>query len=115
MKIKLRTRLGQNPAGAVIDTSDSEAQWLVVHGKALWMPVQDAETADAETADAEPYSEDEPQPAASEVTNDADEPERVVTLAELKTRAQELGVATYGTKAQIMERIDEAERGDTDG
>ena len=31
------------------------------------------------------------------------------TLAELKARAEEAGVASYGTKAQIRERIEEAQ------
>lgn len=85
MKVKLLRRLGQNKAGAVVEYTDGEAEWLI-----------DREL--AEEAKGSAKSSEEPKTPESD-------PDKEPTLAELKEQAEKLGLATYGSKAQIQERI----------
>jgi hypothetical protein len=88
VKVKINRRLGQNKSGTVLDLSTDEAQWLV--GRRLATHVPDPVGA----------------PVPDETDDEADsDPLPNATLAELKAKADELGVASYGSKAHIMERI----------
>jgi hypothetical protein len=102
VRVRLLHPLGQHHVGALVDYRPSEAGYLVRSGNAEYAdesaqeagsePASDAmETVGTSTADDGPSQSDGP------------------SGAELKTRATELGVATYGTKAQLAERIAEAE------
>lgn len=98
MRIKLTSRLGQNQPGSIIDVTKTEADWLFLNGHAR----------PADEHQAEP--QDEP---AEDDTADSDSDDLTgLTLAELKTKAEELGLPTYGNKAQLAGRIAEAQEND---
>lgn len=84
MKVKLNRRLGQNKAGTVLDLTQQEAEWLVTqrHGELVDDSKQDS-------------------PEEDDLSS--------VKLADLKAKAESMGVASYGTKREIAERIAAAE------
>lgn len=91
VQVRLRNRLGNTPAHAVIDVSATQADWLAKHGHA------------EKTASQPP----EPAPAQEPV-----EDERVpgeLTVAELRERAADLGLSQRGSKAELIERISDVE------
>ncbi|MBB1153499.1 SAP domain-containing protein [Amycolatopsis dendrobii] len=88
MRVTYTHRLGQNSKGTTRELTDTEAAWLIERGHA-----RPADTAtDTPAADTAP--DDTPAPDAA-------------TLAELKARAEACGLPTYGTKAQLADRIAE--------
>lgn len=92
MKVKLTRRLGQNKPGTVLDLTTPEAEFLVYRGHAE--PVEEHGKTSGTRATTTAQSDDEQD-------DDLDS----LTLSELKDRATEAGVATYGTKAEIADRI----------
>jgi hypothetical protein len=95
VRVKINRRLGQNKSGTVLDLSTDEAEWLIRRklGEHVPDPVRAAVV--DETDDDE--ADDDPLPSA--------------THAELKAKAEQLGIPSYGTKAQIQERITKHENG----
>lgn len=78
----------------------------------------DTASEEAAVPGAAPEAEAEAEPQVEVEVEVEAEPEAVaapdydaMTLAELKAAAEERGVATYGTKAQIAERLREADQG----
>jgi hypothetical protein len=61
---------------------------------------------ESESEPEEEEPEEEPEPAQEPEPEDEDLEGK--TLVELREEAESLGVASYGTKAQIRERIEEA-------
>ncbi|MGW4114810.1 SAP domain-containing protein [Actinosynnema sp. NPDC004786] len=95
-QVRLLRRMGQNPAGSVRLYSDSEAAWLVGNGFGEYFGgSQTAPAAEPEVDQAPPADphDEQRQPAPS--------------LADLKAEAERLGLPTYGTKAQLADRIDQ--------
>src|SRR5690606_137485 len=105
MRVRLWKRLGNNAAGSVVVYPESTALWLIQRDC-------------GEPADVEPEAyvaaavEDTPapEPAGDQFTTDTKkEPEPAaledMSLKQLQARATELGLPTYGTKAQLTERI----------
>lgn len=103
-RVRYTRRLGQHQPGTVRDLRGSEALWLVQRGYATYeqqpapQPAQQAESGDGDTG------------AQSTQTQDKAEQDdsKTATLADLKAQAEELKLPTYGTKAQLMDRIDQA-------
>jgi hypothetical protein len=89
VRVKINRRLGQNKSGTVLDLTIGEAEWLV--GRRLATHVPDLARA----------------PVADETEAD-DDLLLNATHAELKAKAEQLGIPSYGTKAQIQERITKA-------
>lgn len=100
MKIKLIRKLGQNPAGAVIDRTAPEAEQLIRQGFAVHA---------AQDVPAQP--DDEGDDTGSENTEGQN---TGPTAAELKAHAERLQIPTSGNKKQLAERIEQhiAEHGD---
>jgi hypothetical protein len=103
MRVRLLHPLGQHHVGALVDYRPSEAGYLVRSGNAEY-----ADEPAAQAAGSEPAS-DAVETTDSVAAVDGSSQSEGPSGAELKARATELGVATYGTKAQIAERITEAE------
>lgn len=94
-QVRLLRRMGQNPAGSVRLYSDTEAAWLVNGGYGVYVGSGDTEQPAPVAAPAETEQQgDDQRPAAP-------------NLAELKAEAEKLGLPTYGTKAQLADRIDQ--------
>lgn len=111
MKIRLLRKLGQNPAGAVIDRTHQEAEQLVRQGYAEHAPHDDT------PADVDDHEADVDSNAASDQgdgTDNTGSQSTGPTAAELKAHAERLQIATSGNKAQLSERIEQhiAEHGD---
>lgn len=97
MRVKLLRRLGQNPAHSTLDVRDAEGDWLIERGAAVATqagPRRHPEPPDESSI--EPAVESEPDP-------------QTATLADLRSQAEDLGLPTYGTKAQLAARIAEAD------
>ncbi|MGZ3140811.1 hypothetical protein ACVDFE_02160 [Lentzea chajnantorensis] len=99
-QVRYSHRMGQNPTGSIRLLGDSEADWLVTHGH--------AEYTGADPDDEQPVEPVEQPPAAR--TEQTDTPTSGPTLAELQARAKQLQLPTYGTKAQLADRIEQAEQ-----
>jgi hypothetical protein len=91
MRIRLLTRLGQNKPGSLIDTTDTEADWLITNGK-------------AEAVDDDSQQQDTSRTAGSEQQDEPLDPD-AVNKDDLKAQAEALGLPTSGTKAQLADRI----------
>ncbi|MBP2341110.1 hypothetical protein JOF41_007364 [Saccharothrix coeruleofusca] len=85
--VRLLTRLGQNKAGATVEFTDTEADWLITAGK--------AEALDQQTSTRQQEKQEEVEEPDPETT----------TLADLQAKAKEYGLPTSGTKAQLADRI----------
>ena len=97
MRVTLTRRLGQNETGSVITVTDTQGQWLYERGHAI--------------PHAEPLGEHDAPPEPPDAPADATSTD-AGTLAELRARAESLGLPTYGSKATLAARI--AEHGDRD-
>lgn len=94
MRVKLLRRLGQHPAKSTVDVRESEAEWLIARGAA------------ERASSAAPRQHQAPEPPVESDQDDEDEPDsQSMTLAELRAQADERGLPTYGTKAQLAARI----------
>lgn len=102
MRIQLTRRLGQNEAGTVLECGTSNAVWLIQQGHANQLPDLVEQPAVPEPADHEPEAPEEP-----DEHDTVDELPR--NLAGLQGLAASLGVPTYGSKAQLRERIKAAQ------
>jgi hypothetical protein len=116
VKIRLIRPAAQHTAGTVLDRRPSEASALVRSGVAEY--VVEEQPADTEQADSGHASDPDDTPEVH--TDSTDDSVVTVTttggpieqtdldgwsLAELRARATDLGLPTYGTKAQLAERI----------
>lgn len=108
MKIRLLRKLGQNPAGAVVDRTHQEAEQLIRQGYAAHAPESDAAAPDEDTEGDDPNAD--PQSGTGSGSTSPAEPKH----ADLKAHAGRLQIATSGTKAELSERIEQhiAEHGD---
>ena len=101
MKVQLTRRLGQNKAGSIIDRTHQEAQQLIQQGYGIHVdePSPTVQPSSDEDTEADDQRLDGDETKVNE--DDLD----TLSLADLKERATQAGVATYGTKAEIAERI----------
>ncbi|MFC6090863.1 SAP domain-containing protein [Saccharothrix lopnurensis] len=93
-QVKLLRRMGQNPAGSIRTYRDSEAEWLVNSGHAEYVGS---------------VTHREPEPPAHTAPEEQGDDQRppAPDLATLKAQAGALGLPTYGTKAQLADRIEQ--------
>lgn len=107
--LRLLVRLGQHKAGDLIEYSKAEATYLVDAGK--------AERVHTTTLVLEPVADNaEQQPEAQQDTDEDqyqeqgaeqhdEQPAALPSLPDLKAQAVKLGLATYGSRAQLADRI----------
>jgi hypothetical protein len=102
MRIQLTRRLGQNKAGTVLDLTAPEVDVLVrgSHGIRL--------------EDLKPGDDTPPSDEQDSGQDDDTDSLSTLKLADLKARAEQLDLPTYGTKAQLLERIEQAEQAKAD-
>lgn len=119
MLVKLLRRIGQHPKGREVDYDTTTAHSLINRGIAtpVERPVDDSEgdndnpnvepesgaELDGQADDTDDVDDDSPVDDDSEGDNDQADGD---TLAGLKAKADELKLPTYGTKAQLRERIE---------
>jgi hypothetical protein len=90
MRVTLTHRLGQHAAGSSLTYTDTQGRWLIERGHATYEPVRTAGGPLQDSAESVP-------------DDSADAP--TDSLAALRTRAESLGLPTYGTKAALTVRI----------
>lgn len=99
-QVRYLRRMGQNPVGSVRLMSEAEGDWLVHNGH--------AEFVGGEVEHAEPAAPaEQPAPAGAE---QADVKPPAPTLAQLQAQAAGLKLPTYGSKAQLADRIEQAQQ-----
>jgi hypothetical protein len=113
VKIRLIRPAAQHTAGTVLDRRPSEASVLVRSGVAEYVVEQqqaDTDQADtSDTADTPEVDSNSTEGSVDTVTSTGRPNEQSDldgwSLAELRARATDLGLPTYGTKAQLADRI----------
>lgn len=111
-RIRLLRRFGKRAAHSVHDYRDSEASHLVSLGYAEYVgdPAQAAGDQHVDDAVDDNADDREDGERGDGPQGDGEPAGNGPSLAELQARAKDLGLPAYGTKAQIAQRIVEAER-----
>lgn len=105
MRVRTTHKLGSIPSGAVREYPESQAQWLIDKGHAVALDEPEREELEPKGEESKQEEEHSPQEPADEggkeyLTGDE-------SLKELQAHADELGLATSGTKADLSTRIND--------
>jgi hypothetical protein len=103
-RVRYTRRLGQHQPGSVRDLTGSGALWLVQRGYATYEQQPAPQPAHQTQDQGDDTDAQSTQTQAGMEQDDG----KTVTLADLKAQAEGLKLPTYGTKAQLMDRIEQA-------